>query len=394
MDTCPKCGKSIVKGACTCANVVESVESPSMSLSLLGALVVITVGFIDIAEATNMFVRAYTGMFSGIVGTEVYTSAFMAVAIWMVIAICVSIAVKFIVPPIKLYHIEWKYVFISGAITAVVRLVLLYTTPFRIQPFMLTIIVFCALLFCMKFISKKDLLFSIFVSIVSATLSAFLSTILIQLIVIDLFFVQLGVFLPFIVQQVLGSAMPMASIFIVVVWVNFIRYRKQGHIDSVNALNELRAAGLLTENGEFRRKCDTCGFSYIYTLADIAESNSHATMGVISAVASVIGAVNEAKTGKYSASDINADDADESFSQVVNYDLCLSCHSADTRLLTDEEWETELIARLAPRVDTPFVSTASSISTADELGKYKQLLDNGAITQEEYDAKKKQLLSL
>ena len=31
---------------------------------------------------------------------------------------------------------------------------------------------------------------------------------------------------------------------------------------------------------------------------------------------------------------------------------------------------------------------------ADELAKFKALLDNGAITQEEYDAKKKQILGL
>ena len=33
-------------------------------------------------------------------------------------------------------------------------------------------------------------------------------------------------------------------------------------------------------------------------------------------------------------------------------------------------------------------------SEADELGKYKELLDKGVITQEEFDAKKKQLLGL
>ena len=33
-------------------------------------------------------------------------------------------------------------------------------------------------------------------------------------------------------------------------------------------------------------------------------------------------------------------------------------------------------------------------SQADEIKKYKELLDSGAITQEEYDAKKKQLLGL
>ncbi|WP_303804633.1 SHOCT domain-containing protein [Ruminococcus flavefaciens] len=33
-------------------------------------------------------------------------------------------------------------------------------------------------------------------------------------------------------------------------------------------------------------------------------------------------------------------------------------------------------------------------SMADEIAKYKQLLDSGAITEEEYEAKKKQILGL
>lgn len=36
----------------------------------------------------------------------------------------------------------------------------------------------------------------------------------------------------------------------------------------------------------------------------------------------------------------------------------------------------------------------NSISSSDEIKKYKDLLDSGAITQEEFDAKKKQLLNL
>lgn len=36
----------------------------------------------------------------------------------------------------------------------------------------------------------------------------------------------------------------------------------------------------------------------------------------------------------------------------------------------------------------------NNISNADELGKYKELLDKGVITQEEFDAKKRQLLGL
>lgn len=44
---------------------------------------------------------------------------------------------------------------------------------------------------------------------------------------------------------------------------------------------------------------------------------------------------------------------------------------------------------------TPVASTSNSSSgTADELLKYKELLDNGVLTQEEFDTKKKQLLGL
>lgn len=37
---------------------------------------------------------------------------------------------------------------------------------------------------------------------------------------------------------------------------------------------------------------------------------------------------------------------------------------------------------------------ASSTTAADELGKYKELLDAGALTQEEFEEKKKQILGL
>ena len=39
-------------------------------------------------------------------------------------------------------------------------------------------------------------------------------------------------------------------------------------------------------------------------------------------------------------------------------------------------------------------NTVQAISSADELKKFKELLDMGIITQEEFDAKKKQLLDL
>lgn len=45
-------------------------------------------------------------------------------------------------------------------------------------------------------------------------------------------------------------------------------------------------------------------------------------------------------------------------------------------------------------VNIPIVKQEPTQSNADELKKYKDLLDNGVITQEEFDQKKKQLLGL
>ena len=39
-------------------------------------------------------------------------------------------------------------------------------------------------------------------------------------------------------------------------------------------------------------------------------------------------------------------------------------------------------------------ATVAALSPAEELKKFKDLLDSGIITQEEFDAKKKQLLGL
>ena len=65
---------------------------------------------------------------------------------------------------------------------------------------------------------------------------------------------------------------------------------------------------------------------------------------------------------------------------------CPHCNSTDVSALTKEEWEAEK-AKKAQGNSVP-------LSSADELKKYKELLDMGVITQEEFDAKKKQLLGL
>lgn len=53
-----------------------------------------------------------------------------------------------------------------------------------------------------------------------------------------------------------------------------------------------------------------------------------------------------------------------------------------------------LIERQEKPIENTTINQELPQSNADELQKYKNLLDNGTITQEEFDAKKKQLLGL
>ena len=53
-----------------------------------------------------------------------------------------------------------------------------------------------------------------------------------------------------------------------------------------------------------------------------------------------------------------------------------------------------LIKRQQEKADSSVSATAPKNDEADQLKKYKDLLDSGVITQEEFDAKKKQLLGL
>lgn len=53
-----------------------------------------------------------------------------------------------------------------------------------------------------------------------------------------------------------------------------------------------------------------------------------------------------------------------------------------------------IITGLPSKKEKTVVNNIKETSSADELTKYKNLLDNGTITQEEFDEKKKQLLNL
>lgn len=71
--------------------------------------------------------------------------------------------------------------------------------------------------------------------------------------------------------------------------------------------------------------------------------------------------------------------------KVVDFSKCPHCGSTDVREVSDDEYE---------QLNNGGVTQNVTISVADELKQFKELLDMGVITQEEFDAKKKQLLGL
>lgn len=62
-------------------------------------------------------------------------------------------------------------------------------------------------------------------------------------------------------------------------------------------------------------------------------------------------------------------------------------HEAVSKLLVERQGKEKAVTTTTIKQEIPQ-------SNADELKKYKELLDSGVITQEEFNAKKKQLLGL
>ena len=141
---------------------------------------------------------------------------------------------------------------------------------------------------------------------------------------------------------------------------------------------------VVTENEdiEIRKKCRNCGHIMCYNPVDLDNNKKALNNTRINA----LGSLGNAMNGHYAASAVYNQSAQNGLNQIVDYNKCPSCGSIDLVQLTKEEFESEKNKANAPVVQ--------QLSPAEELKKFKDLLDAGIITQEEFDAKKKQLLGL
>ncbi len=139
----------------------------------------------------------------------------------------------------------------------------------------------------------------------------------------------------------------------------------------------------MASNKETRVKCNVCGHIYCYTQADLDKNEQLKK----DASRNSFLALSESIAGTIINANLASANAQEKRNLIVDYSKCPKCNSIDIHKFTDEEWEIEKTKQNSS-------NGASAVSSADELKKYKELLDMGVITQEEFDAKKKQLLCL
>ncbi len=133
---------------------------------------------------------------------------------------------------------------------------------------------------------------------------------------------------------------------------------------------------------EYRMRCNVCGQVTCYTGKDIKDNEMAQALKALSALSSVASTA----TGNYFVMREADKKLDRDSAKVKDYSRCPHCNSTDVTVFDEEQWSAEQAKAQAP--DAPVASSA------DELKKFKELLDMGAISQEEFDAKKKQLLGL
>ncbi len=145
--------------------------------------------------------------------------------------------------------------------------------------------------------------------------------------------------------------------------------------ENYGGINQQAAREL--EKEEFRMRCNVCGEIFCYTMADLRQNQENAKMVKMNATVGVLNAIG----GSNLIAHASNQSARDYLKDIVDYSKCPKCHSSDLSPLKEGETAT------AP-------ASVSAGSDAEELKKFKELLDMGVITQEEFDAKKKQLLGL
>lgn len=137
------------------------------------------------------------------------------------------------------------------------------------------------------------------------------------------------------------------------------------------------------EGVEWRMRCNVCGKVFCYTYSDLERNASFAQAAKSFTRGALVDALVGTKIGMYE----NMKLGNDAVGRITDYSRCPHCNSSSLTEITDEEWAASQTVSNNP-------VSHMGVSSADEIKKFKELLDSGIITQEEFEAKKKQLLGL
>jgi len=128
---------------------------------------------------------------------------------------------------------------------------------------------------------------------------------------------------------------------------------------------------------ECRMQCNVCGHVFYYTDEDIRKNELNKMLAESNRKQAVVSSL----AGTTIQASLDNAEADRRTKKVIDFSKCPMCNSADLSDVSEMPTEKAVVKTGDP-------------SSADEILKFKGLLDAGVITQEEFDAKKKQLLGL
>jgi Zn-finger nucleic acid-binding protein len=132
---------------------------------------------------------------------------------------------------------------------------------------------------------------------------------------------------------------------------------------------------------EHYKKCNLCGKTFRYSDKDVRKNKELESLVNTSKVWSDIN-----HTFGYELVARSEEQVSEmKKNRLIDFDRCPRCNSKDLSTITVEEFKKSFEQNS---------DTRKEFSSADEIKKFKELLDMGIISQEEFDAKKKQLLGL
>ena len=137
---------------------------------------------------------------------------------------------------------------------------------------------------------------------------------------------------------------------------------------------------------EIRMRCSVCGKFFCYNYQDLVKNNQLKQSEALEA----FGALASSLAVSTMQGAVMSGNADRIKAQIRDFNRCPHCNSTDLTDVSEEEFKRALAAGNA----TESAPAPSAASAADEIKRFKELLDEGIITQEEFDVKKKQLLGL